>query len=252
MVTVDLNCDLGEGFGAYKIGNDDKILPFVSSVNIACGFHAGDPTVMRQTVEKALYHNVEIGAHPGFPDLIGFGRRMMYISPEEVYDYALYQIGALDGFIRAAGGRMHHIKPHGALYNMAATDQEIADAIAKAIYHINPDLFLYGLTKSKFIQAAEKYELKLVQEAFADRTYQLDGTLTSRTEENALIKNEDIAIEQVLQMVKERNVKAVGGKIINIDAQTICIHGDGEHAVQFAERIYRTFRLNDISICAPK
>ncbi|PDY47234.1 5-oxoprolinase subunit PxpA [Bacillus pseudomycoides] len=252
MVTVDLNCDLGEGFGAYKIGNDDKILPFVSSVNIACGFHAGDPTVMRQTVEKALKNDVEIGAHPGFPDLIGFGRRVMRVSPEEVYDYVLYQIGALDGFIRAAGARMHHVKPHGALYNMAATDQEIADAIAKAIYHINPDLFLYGLANSKFIQAAEKYELKLVQEAFADRTYQLDGTLTSRTEENALIKNEDIAIEQVLQMVKERNVKAVGGKIINIDAQTICIHGDGERAVQFAERIYRTFRLNNISICAPK
>ncbi|PEE44823.1 5-oxoprolinase subunit PxpA [Bacillus pseudomycoides] len=252
MVTVDLNCDLGEGFGAYKIGNDDKILPFVSSVNIACGFHAGDPTVMRQTVEKALKNDVEIGAHPGFPDLIGFGRRVMRVSPEEVYDYVLYQIGALDGFIRAAGARMHHVKPHGALYNMAATDQEIADAIAKAIYHINPDLFLYGLANSKFIQAAEKYELKLVQEAFADRTYQLDGTLTSRTEENALIKNEDIAIEQVLQMVKERNVKAVGGKIINIDAQTICIHGDGERAVQFVERIYRTFRLNNISICAPK
>ncbi|PEI96366.1 lactam utilization protein LamB [Bacillus pseudomycoides] len=252
MVTVDLNCDLGEGFGAYKIGNDDKILPFVSSVNIACGFHAGDPTVMRQTVEKALKNDVEIGAHPGFPDLIGFGRRVMRVSPEEVYDYVLYQIGALDGFIRAAGARMHHVKPHGALYNMAATDQEIADAIAKAIYHINPDLFLYGLANSKFIQAAEKYELKLVQEAFADRTYQLDGTLTSRTEENALIKNEDIAIEQVLQMVKERNVKAVGEKIINIDAQTICIHGDGERAVQFAERIYRTFRLNNISICAPK
>ncbi|KEK22545.1 5-oxoprolinase subunit PxpA [Bacillus gaemokensis] len=252
MVTIDLNCDLGEGFGAYKIGNDDKILPFVSSVNIACGFHAGDPTVMRQTVEKALFHNVEMGAHPGFPDLIGFGRRFMRVSPEEVYDYVLYQIGALDGFIRAAGGSMHHVKPHGALYNMAATDREIADAIAKAIYHINPELFLYGLANSEFIQAAKKYELKLVQEAFADRTYQSDGTLTSRTEENALIKNEDKAMEQVLQMVQEGEVQAVDGNMVTINAQTICIHGDGEKAVQFAEGIYRTFRLNDVSVCAPK
>ncbi|WP_459502625.1 5-oxoprolinase subunit PxpA [Bacillus sp. C1] len=252
MATIDLNCDLGEGFGAYQIGNDDKILPFVSSVNIACGFHAGDPTVMRQTVEKALRNNVEIGAHPGFPDLIGFGRRMMRVSPDEVYDYVLYQVGALDGFIRVAGGKMHHVKPHGALYNMAATDLKIADAIAKAIYDINPDLFLYGLANSKFRQAAERYELKIVQEAFADRTYQIDGTLTNRTEENALIKNEDIAIEQVLQMVKRGEVKTVGGKTINIDAQTICIHGDGEHAVQFVERIYRTLQLNDICICAPK
>ncbi|PEB50476.1 lactam utilization protein LamB [Bacillus pseudomycoides] len=252
MVTVDLNCDLGEGFGAYKIGNDDAILPFVSSVNIACGFHAGDPTVMRQTVEKALRNNVAIGAHPGFPDLVGFGRRAMHVSPDEVYDYVLYQIGALDGFVRAAGGRMHHVKPHGALYNMAATDPKIADAIAKAIYHMNPELFLYGLANSAFIQAAEKYELNLVQEAFADRTYQSDGTLTSRTEENALIKNEDRAIEQVLQMVQEGHVQAVDGTVVAIHAKTICLHGDGEKAVQFAERIYRTFRLKGVSICAPK
>ncbi|MDZ5609241.1 5-oxoprolinase subunit PxpA [Bacillus pseudomycoides] len=252
MATIDLNCDLGEGFGAYQIGNDDKILPFVSSVNIACGFHAGDPTVMRQTVEKALRNDVEIGAHPGFPDLIGFGRRMMRVSPEEVYDYVLYQIGALDGFIRAAGGSMHHVKPHGALYNMAAVDQEIADAIAKAIHNINPNLFLYGLANSRFVQAAKKYEVKLVQEAFADRTYQPDGTLTSRTEENALIKGEEEAIKQVLQMVQEGNVQDVDGNHVSINAQTICIHGDGERAVQFVEIIYRILRFNNIFVCAPK
>ncbi|KFM99341.1 5-oxoprolinase subunit PxpA [Bacillus clarus] len=253
MITIDLNCDLGEGFGAYQIGNDDEILPFVSSANIACGFHAGDPTVMRQTVEKALRHNVAIGAHPGFPDLIGFGRRIMRVSPNEVYDYVLYQIGALAGFVKAAGGNMHHVKPHGALYNMAATDPEIADAIAKAIYHINPELLLYGLANSRaFQEAAQKYELTLVQEAFADRTYQADGTLTSRTEENALIKSEEKAIEQVLQMVQEDRVHAVDGSDVTIHAQTICLHGDGENAVQFAERIHRTFSLNGISICAPK
>ncbi|PFD36102.1 lactam utilization protein LamB [Bacillus cereus] len=253
MTTIDLNCDLGESFGAYKMGNDDEILPFVSSINIACGFHAGDPTVMRQTVEKALQHNVAIGAHPGFPDLIGFGRRNMHVSPSEVYDYVLYQIGALNGFVKAAGGNMHHVKPHGALYNMAATDSEIADAIAKAISHINPDLLLYGLANSgSFMRAAEKHNVTLVQEAFADRTYKQDGTLTSRTEENALIKNEDEAINQVLQMVKEGYVEAVTGGKVALQAQTICLHGDGERAVQFAGRIYRTFELNGISISAPK
>ncbi|MGR5985420.1 5-oxoprolinase subunit PxpA [Bacillus cytotoxicus] len=252
MISIDLNCDLGEGFGAYQIGNDDAILPFVSSVNIACGFHAGDPSIMRQTVEKALQHDVEIGAHPGFPDLIGFGRRIIGVSPDEVYNYVVYQIGALDGFVRAAGGKMHHVKPHGALYNMVATNLEIAEAIARAIHDINPKLYLYGLANSAFIQAVKKYELRLVQEAFADRTYQPDGTLTSRTEKYALIKNEETAIHQVLQMVQEGKIKAMDGTVITMHPQTICLHGDGEKAVQFAERIYRTFRLNGIFVCAPK
>ncbi|MDM5186466.1 5-oxoprolinase subunit PxpA [Bacillus sp. DX4.1] len=252
MVTVDLNCDLGESFGAYQIGNDDEILPFVSSVNIACGFHAGDPSVMRQTVEKSLQHGVAIGAHPGLQDLMGFGRRMMRVSPEEVYDYMIYQIGALDGFVRAAGGSMHHVKPHGALYNMAAVDPNIADVIAKAVYKVNPDLFLYGLANSEFVQAGKQYDLRVIQEAFADRTYQPNGTLTSRTEENALVTSEDNAIAQVLQMVQEERVQAVDGSTVPIAAQTICIHGDGAHAVQFAEKISRTFRLKNISVCAPK
>ncbi|MBJ7947456.1 MULTISPECIES: 5-oxoprolinase subunit PxpA [Bacillus cereus group] len=253
MTTIDLNCDLGESFGAYKMGNDDEILPFVTSINVACGFHAGDPIVMRQTVEKALKHNVAIGAHPGFPDLIGFGRRNMNVSASEVYDYVLYQIGALDGFVKAAGAKMHHVKPHGALYNMAATDPAIADAIVKAISHMNPDLLLYGLANSEaFIRAAEKYNITLMQEVFADRTYKQDGTLTSRTEKNALITDEDEAIKQVLQMVKEGYVEAVNGEKVTVQAQTICLHGDGEKAVQFAERIYRTFELNGVSICAPK
>lgn len=200
-----------------------------------------------------MEYNVAIGAHPGFPDLIGFGRRNMNVSASEVYDYVLYQIGALDGFVKVAGGKMHHVKPHGALYNMAASNPEIADAIAKAIYHINPSLLLYGLANSEaFIQAAEKYNVTLVQEAFADRTYKQDGTLTSRTEENALIKDEDEAIKQVLQMVKEGHVNSINGEKVAVQAQTICLHGDGEKAVQFAERIYRTFGHDGISICAPK
>lgn len=252
MLKVDLNCDLGESFGAYHIGNDDEILPFVSSVNIACGFHAGDPSVMRQTVEKALQHGVAIGAHPGLQDLMGFGRRMMRVSPEEVYNYMIYQIGALDGFVRAAGESMHHVKPHGALYNMAAVDPNIADAIAKAVYRINPDLFLYGLANSEFVQAGKRYDLRVIQEAFADRTYQPNGTLTSRTEKNALVTSEDQAITQVLQMVQEGCVQVVDGSTVRIEAQTICIHGDGAHAVQFAEKINGTFRSKGVSICAPK
>ena len=170
----------------------------------------------------------------------------MNVPASEVYDYVLYQIGALDGFVKAAGGKMHHVKPHGALYNMAATNPEIADAIAKAIYHINPSLLLYGLANSEaFIQAAEKYNIILVQEAFADRTYKQDGTLTSRTEENALIKNEDEAIKQVLQMVKEGYVNSVNGQKVAVQAQTICLHGDGEK--QYNLRKEYTEHLNKMA-----
>ncbi|MGG2091807.1 5-oxoprolinase subunit PxpA [Bacillus sp. S13(2024)] len=251
MKVVDLNCDLGESFGAYNIGNDDAILPYVSSVNIACGFHAGDPSVMHSTVAKALEHRVSIGAHPGLPDLIGFGRRMMHVSPDEVYDYMIYQIGALDGFIRALGGKMNHVKPHGALYNLAAVNSEIADAIAKAIYKVNPELLLFGLASSEFVRAGEKYNLRVVQEVFADRTYQSNGTLTNRTESNALITNEEDAIRQVLQMVQKGNVPTVDGTIVSIAAHTICIHGDGLHAVDYAKSICNALQQAQIKICAP-
>lgn len=251
MNVVDLNCDLGESFGVYNIGNDDAILPYVSSVNIACGFHAGDPSVMHSTVAKALEHDVSIGAHPGLPDLIGFGRRMMHVSPNEVHDYMIYQIGALDGFIRALGGKMNHVKPHGALYNLAAVNSEIADAIAKAIYKVNPELLLFGLASSEFVRAGEKYNLRVVQEVFADRTYQSNGTLTNRKESNALITNEEDAIRQVLQMVQKGNVQAVDGTIVSIAAHTICIHGDGVHAVDFAKSIYYALQQAQINICAP-
>ncbi|MGG2065350.1 5-oxoprolinase subunit PxpA [Bacillus sp. S14(2024)] len=251
MKVVDLNCDLGESFGAYNIGNDDAILPYVSSVNIACGFHAGDPSVMHSTVAKALEYRVSIGAHPGLPDLIGFGRRMMHVSPDEVYDYMIYQIGALDGFIRALGGKMNHVKPHGALYNLAAVNSEIANAIAKAIYKVNPELLLFGLASSEFVRAGEKYNLRVVEEVFADRTYQSNGTLTNRTESNALITNEEDAIRQVLQMVQKGNVPAVDGTIVSIAAHTICIHGDGLHAVDYAKSIYNALQQAQIKICAP-
>ncbi|WP_110113490.1 5-oxoprolinase subunit PxpA [Bacillus sp. CGMCC 1.16541] len=250
MVKVDLNCDLGESFGAYQIGNDEEILQYVTSANIACGFHAGDPSVMRKTVKLALEHNVAIGAHPGFPDLAGFGRRNMAVSPEEAHDLVMYQIGALSAFVQAEGGTLHHVKPHGALYNMAAVDASLSEAIAKAVYRVNPDVILYGLAGSELVKAGEKVGLQVANEVFADRTYQEDGTLTSRRLPNALITNDEEAVKQVVRMVKEGKVFTQQDKDISIKADTICIHGDGAHALAFARHITNTLRDEGIEINA--
>ncbi len=182
---IDLNGDMGESFGAYRIGHDEELAKVVTSANIACGFHAGDPAVMRRTVKLCLEHGVEVGAHPGLPDLMGFGRRAMQITPEEAYDLVLYQAGALQGFVRAEGGRMRHVKPHGALYNMAAVQRPLAESIAKAVYRLDPELILFGLAGSELIRAAESIGLRAASEAFADRTYRADGTLTPRTDPEA-------------------------------------------------------------------
>ncbi|OUJ73680.1 5-oxoprolinase subunit PxpA [Hymenobacter crusticola] len=240
--SVDLNCDLGESYGAYQLGHDEAILPFVTSANIACGFHAGDPTVMKKTVRLALQHQVAIGAHPGLPDLVGFGRREMAVSPEEAYDMTLYQIGALAGFVKAEGGRLHHVKPHGALYNMAAVTPALADAIAEAVYRFNPELVLYGLAGSALIRAGQKLGLRTANEVFADRTYQPDGTLTSRRLPNALLSDPQEAIRQVVRMVKEGNVRSQSGPEVTIQADTVCIHGDGAHAVAFAQQISQVLK----------
>ena len=237
MYRVDLNCDLGESFGAYQIGLDEEILPFVTSANIACGFHAGDPSVMRKTVRLALQHRVAIGAHPGLPDLVGFGRRNMSISAGEAYDLMVYQIGALTGFVQAEGGAMQHVKPHGALYNMAAKDKALAEAIAEAVYKVNPELILFGLSGSELVQAGERIGLRTAHEVFADRTYQSDGTLTPRNQPGAMITDDRQAINQVIGMVKEQRVKSQQGKSIAIQADTVCIHGDGVHALAFARHI---------------
>jgi 5-oxoprolinase (ATP-hydrolysing) subunit A len=237
MYRVDLNCDMGESFGVYRIGNDEDILNYVTSANIACGFHAGDPSTMRRTVNMALEKGVSIGAHPGLPDLIGFGRRNMAITPEEAYDLIVYQVGALYAFVKAAGGKMRHVKPHGALYNMAAKDRTFSEAIAKAVYDIDSTLVLFGLAGSELIKAGEKMGLKTASEVFADRTYQQDGSLTSRREPNALITDEQEAIQQVIRMVKEGKVRSQQGTDVEIQADTICIHGDGPHALTFAKKI---------------
>jgi 5-oxoprolinase (ATP-hydrolysing) subunit A len=249
-LSVDLNCDLGESFGAYRMGNDEQILPYVTSANIACGFHAGDPSVMRKTVQLCLQHNVAIGAHPGLPDLVGFGRRDMAVSPEEVYDMVVYQMGALQAFVQAEGGTLHHVKPHGALYNMAAVNINLAEAIAEAIYKVKPDAILYGLSGSELIKAGIRLGLQTANEVFADRTYQQNGTLTSRKLPHALITDHEAAVQQVLRMVKEGKVRSQQGQDIGILADTICIHGDGLHALEFASHIKSALRNEGIQVAA--
>lgn len=247
---IDLNCDLGESFGAYKMGEQQEILKYISSVNIACGFHAGDPSVMRETVALAIENNVAIGAHPGLPDLAGFGRREMAISPQEAYDLVVYQIGALQAFVTAAGSQLRHVKPHGALYNMAAKDAELADAIAKAVADVSNDLILFGLAGSELTKAGEAHGLTVAHEVFADRTYQQDGSLTSRTQPNAIITDEQMAVAQVLQMVQSGTVTSVNGGEIMVRADTICLHGDGRHAVEFARALYEVLTADGVEICA--
>ena len=243
MYRVDLNCDLGESFGAYKLGVDEEILPFVTSANIACGFHAGDPAVMRKTVTLALKNGVAIGAHPGLPDLVGFGRRQMDISPQEAYDIVVYQLGALAAFVKAEGASMQHVKPHGALYNMAAKSKPLSEAIAEAVYKVDPGLILFGLAGSELVAAGEKIGLQVAHEVFADRTYQLDGSLTSRKQPDALITNKEEAVQQVVRMIKEGQVLSRQGQDIAVKADTVCIHGDGKHALEFARKI-REYLLN--------
>jgi UPF0271 protein len=250
MHRVDLNCDLGESFGAYTLGMDESILPFLTSANIACGFHAGDPGVMYETVNLALKNKVAIGAHPGLPDLVGFGRRNMEISPREAYEMVVYQIGALYGFVKAAGGKMQHVKPHGALYNMAAKRRDLAEAIAEAIYQVDPELILFGLSGSELVFAGEKIGLSTAHEVFADRTYQADGSLTPRKGVNALITDQQEAVAQVVRMVKEGAVLSQQGKDIAIKADTVCIHGDGAHALEFACKIREYLEKANITVQA--
>ncbi|WP_270565275.1 LamB/YcsF family protein [Clostridium beijerinckii] len=248
MYKIDLNSDLGESFGAYKIGSDEEILKYVTSVNIACGFHAGDPSVMRKTVKNALLNNVSIGAHPGLPDLIGFGRRNMSITPDETYDMVIYQVGALYGFIKAEGGTMQHVKPHGALYNMAAKDGKLAIAIAQAVYDINPELILFGLAGSESIKQGRLVGLRTASEVFADRTYQNDGSLTPRSQSDAMVTDEKESIERVIRMVKDKKVKCQQGNDIGIEAETVCIHGDSAKALNFALEINNTLTNSGIEI----
>ena len=241
---------MGESFGAWTLGHDAALLPYITSANIACGFHAGDPAVMKATVRAALRHGVAIGAHPGLPDLAGFGRRNLDISAEEAFDMTVYQLGALAAVTQAEGGQLHHLKPHGALYNMAATNAALAEAIAEAVYKVQPELTLYGLAGSELTRAGEKIGLRTAHEVFADRTYQANGTLTPRRQPDALITNADTAIAQVLRLVQSGNVRSQQGTDVAIRADTVCLHGDGAHALEFAQRLNTALRQAGVRLQA--
>lgn len=249
--TIDINSDLGESFGAWRMGDDAALLAIVSSANIACGFHGGDPDIMRGTVALAVEHEVAIGAHVSLPDLQGFGRREMAVTPSEAYALTLYQVGALHGFAQAAGARLRHVKPHGALYNMAARDRRLADAIATAIRDFDPALRLFGLAQSALVDAGRALGLSVVAEAFADRRYRADGSLQPRREPDAVIVQSDEAIAQAMAMVREGRVHAVDGDIVELQADTLCVHGDGAHAVAFARQLRAALEAADIAVRAP-
>ncbi|MDT7486353.1 5-oxoprolinase subunit PxpA [Citrobacter koseri] len=244
-MNIDLNADLGEG-----CASDAALLQLVSSANIACGFHAGDAQTMLASVREALKNGVAIGAHPSFPDRENFGRTAMTLPPETVYAQTLYQIGALAAIARAEGGVMRHVKPHGMLYNQAAKDPQLADAIARAVHACDPSLILVGLAGSELICAGEHYGLTTRQEVFADRGYQADGSLVPRTQPGALVEDEEHALAQTLGMVESGRVKSITGEWANVVAQTVCIHGDGEHALAFARRLRAAFEERSIRIMA--
>ena len=246
--SIDINCDLGESYGRYQLGQDQEVLKLITSANIACGFHAGDPKVMYETVKLAHENRVAIGAHPGFPDLNGFGRRKMELSYDEIYQLIIYQLGALEGFARLFGERVTHLKPHGALYNQAAQDNEIARAIVQAIADVDQDIILFGLAGSELIKEGQNKGIKVAQEVFADRTYLKDGSLTPRSREDALIHDSDLAIKRVIKMVKDSKVETVDGEEISIQADTICVHGDNQQALQFVMSLRQGLEREGITI----
>ena len=247
MPSIDLNCDMGESFGPWVMGNDEAILAQVTSANIACGFHAGDADTMFTTVKAAIAAGVAVGAHPGTPDLQGFGRRVMALGAAEVYNLVVYQVGAMQGFCKALGTRLHHVKTHGALYTMTGKDPALAKAVAQAVHDIDPSLLVY-VANANMAEAAQTLGLPVAFEIYADRSYQDDGTLTPRSQPHAMIEDVDQAIAQVKRMVLEGKVRALSGRDVAIRADTLCIHGDQPGAVVFAERIRTALEAEGIAI----
>lgn len=248
MYQIDLNCDLGESFGNYKIGMDEEVIPLISSANVACGYHASDPVVMQKTIAMTKKFGTAVGAHPGFPDLMGFGRRNLSVSPAEAKAYTLYQLGALDAFCRTQGVKLQHVKPHGALYNMAAKDYELARGICEAIYEFDKDLIVLALSGGELVRAGKDIGLRTALEFFSDRAYEEDGTLVNRRKEGAVITDEDEAIARVVRMIKENKLTAITGKDISIKADSVCVHGDGVKALQFVKKIREKLTEEQIAI----
>jgi len=247
---IDLNSDLGESFGPWPMGQDAALMDSITSANVACGFHAGDPGAMRQTLALAKVKGVAVGAHPGFPDLVGFGRREMKATPAEVEDFVLYQVSALAGMAQAQGVRLQHVKAHGALYNMACKDRALADAIAKAVAAFDRALILFGLPNSELLRAGDAAGLPVAAEVFADRAYERDGSLASRTKPGSVIHDATAVVERAVRMVKDQQVVAVDGSVIALKADTICLHGDTPGAADLAREIRRGLTAAGIQIAA--
>ena len=251
MKKIDLNCDMGESYGAWKMGADAEVMPYISSANIACGFHGGDPATIRKTVRLAVDRGVAVGAHPSLPDLMGFGRRAMRISPQDMYDFVVYQAGAVEAFARAAGAKLHHVKCHGALYNMAVNDEGLSDAMVRAVKDMGSGVILYVLSGSKTLETGKKAGIRVVGEVFADRGYSDDGTLAPRDRPGGMIEDAAASAKQALAMIEEGYVTSLGGKRVTVAADTMCLHGDQPGAVAFAQNLRKVFSERGITVAAP-
>ncbi len=252
---IDLNSDVGESFGNYTLGLDGEVIPLISSANVACGFHAGDPAVMKQTIKTARQNGVAVGAHPGLPDLIGFGRRQMDVSLEEIHDYVIYQVGALQAFAAAQGIKLQHVKPHGALYTMAVQDNAIWDTVAQAIAAVDPNLILFvlaGANRADLESIGAQNGVRIAFEFFGDRAYNPDGSLVSRKEPGAVIHDHEAVAAKVLKMVTEGRVVCIDGSEIDMAADTICVHGDNPAALTLVKNIRESLEAAGVKIAAPQ
>ena len=250
MIRIDINSDMGESFGAYTIGHDAGLMKAITSANVAAGFHGGDPSVLRATIRMAKANGVAVGAHPGFPDLVGFGRRELNVTPKEAEDFVLYQVAAVAGVARAEGVALQHVKPHGALFNMAVRNRELADAIARGVAAFDANLILFGLPGSEILTAGRSAGLRVAAEVFADRAYEPDGSLASRRKPGAVIHDAEAVVARAVRMVKDRSVVAIDGSVVRLDADTICVHGDTPGSDVLAAKIRGGFEAAGITVKA--
>ena len=254
-IRIDMNSDVGESFGVYKLGLDEEVIPHITSANIACGFHAGDPGVMRKTVMLAKQFGVEVGAHPGFPDLMGFGRRNVDATLEEIQDYVVYQTGALQAFALSQGLKLQHVKAHGSLYNMAVVNPKIWDAMAEAIAEVDREIILVVLASSEreaLLEIGKRHGLRLAFEAFPDRAYTREGSLVSRREKGAVIHDHEVVAKRALKMATEGRVVPIDGSEIELKADTLCVHGDNPAAVQMVKKIREDLKAAGVEVTAMK
>ena len=245
---IDINSDMGESFGAYTIGHDLGLMKSITSANVAAGFHAGDPSVLRETIRLAKAHGVAVGAHPGFPDLIGFGRRELNVTPREAEDFVLYQIAAVAGVAAAEGVSVQHVKPHGALFNMAVRNAELSAAIARAVAAFDKSLILFGLPGSEILNAGRAAGLRVAAEVFADRAYEPDGSLASRRKPGSVIHDAEAVVARAVRMVKDQTVVAIDGSVVPLKADTICVHGDTPGSDDLAAKIRSGFEAAGITV----